>query len=61
MPTATTPTGADPVLTPLTRAQAARFVHLCLTTATRLGLDVAYEGGAALVPVEPTAQARSSA
>ena len=31
-------------------------MHLGLTVATRLGLDVAYEGGAALVPVEPSAE-----
>ncbi|WP_329483999.1 hypothetical protein OG555_17710 [Kribbella sp. NBC_01484] len=47
---------ADPVLTPLTRSQATRLVHLGLAVATRLGLDVAYEGGAALVPVEPSAE-----
>lgn len=45
---------ADPVLTPLTRKQAALLVHLGLTIAARLGLDVTYEGGAALVPVEST-------
>jgi len=45
----------DPVLTPLTRGQAARLVRLGLSTAARLGLDVRHEGGAALVPVEPSA------
>ena len=46
---------ADPVLTPLTRTQAARLVRIGLTVAARLGLDVAYDGGAALVPVESSA------
>ena len=45
----------DPVLIPLTRTQAARLVRLGLTAATRLGLDVTYEGGAALVPAVPSA------
>lgn len=45
----------DPVLTPLTRGQAARLISLGLSIAARLGLDVMYEGGAALVPVEPSA------
>jgi hypothetical protein len=45
----------DPVLIPLTRTQAARLVRLGLTAAARLGLQLTYEGGAALVPVEPTA------
>jgi hypothetical protein len=45
----------DPVLIPLTRLQAARLVSLGLTAAARLGLDVAYTGGAALVPADPAA------
>ena len=45
----------DPVLTPLSRAQAARLVRLALTAAAQLGIDVSYEGGAALVPVAPDA------
>jgi hypothetical protein len=45
----------DPVLTPLTRKQAARLVHLSLATAARLGLDLIYQGDAALVPTEPSA------
>ncbi|MEU4289941.1 hypothetical protein AB0E63_17110 [Kribbella sp. NPDC026596] len=44
----------DPALTPLTRAQAARLVRLCLTTTAELGLEVTYKGDAALVPVTPT-------
>lgn len=44
-----------PVLIPLTRGQAARFVRLGLTAAAHLGLDLTYEGGAALVPVAPSA------
>jgi hypothetical protein len=39
----------------LTHAQAARFVRLSLTAAARLGMDVTYEGGGALVPVDPAA------
>lgn len=46
-----------PVLIPLTHAQAARFVRLSLTAAARLGLAVTYEGGGALVPVDPAADA----
>ncbi|GAB2676811.1 DUF1444 domain-containing protein [Kribbella swartbergensis] len=45
----------DPVLIPLTQPQAARLVRLGLTAATRLGLDVTYQGGAALVPADPAA------
>ena len=44
-----------PVLIPLTRLQAARLVRLGLTAAARLGLDVTYTGGAALVPADPAA------
>ena len=46
------PDWPDPVLTPLTRNQAARLVRLSLTAAARLGLDLTYEGDAALVPIE---------
>jgi hypothetical protein len=46
-----------PVLIPLTLAQAARLVRLSLTAAARLGLAVTYEGGGALVPVDPVANA----
>ncbi|TDD25018.1 hypothetical protein E1218_15510 [Kribbella turkmenica] len=49
------PDRPDPVLIPLTRGQAARLVRLGLTAAARLGLDVRYAGGAALVPAEPAA------
>ena len=45
----------DPVLVPLTRRQSAQLVRLGITAATRLGLDVTYEGGAALVPADPAA------
>lgn len=45
----------DPVLTPLTRDQAARVVRLGLAAAARLGLDLIHEGGAALVPAQPSA------
>ncbi|MEI8411864.1 MULTISPECIES: hypothetical protein [unclassified Kribbella] len=45
----------DPVLIPLTRRQSAHLVRLGLTAAARLGLDVTYEGGAALVPADPAA------
>ncbi|MEV5964600.1 hypothetical protein AB0L70_22700 [Kribbella sp. NPDC051952] len=45
----------DPVLTPLSRPQATLLVQLGLDTATRLGLDLTYEGGAALVPVGSSA------
>ncbi|MFG1814280.1 hypothetical protein ACGFIF_10985 [Kribbella sp. NPDC049174] len=44
-----------PVLIPLNRLQAARFVRLGLTAAARLGLHVTYTGGAALVPADPSA------
>jgi hypothetical protein len=43
----------DPVLIPLTQRQAAHLVRLGLTAAARLGLDVTYEGSAALVPADP--------
>jgi hypothetical protein len=49
------PDRPDPVLTPLSRGQAALLVHLGLAAAARLGLDLAYEGGAALVPLERSA------
>lgn len=45
----------DPVLIPLTRRQSAHLVRLGITAATRLGLDVTYKGGAALVPADPAA------
>ncbi|TCO43485.1 hypothetical protein EV646_11261 [Kribbella antiqua] len=45
----------DPVLTPLTCNQAARLVRLALRAAARLGLDVTYQGGGALVPVDQSA------
>ncbi|NIK54530.1 hypothetical protein [Kribbella shirazensis] len=45
----------DPVLTPLSRRQADRLVHLALRAATDLGLTVTYQGGAALVPADPSA------
>ncbi|MFI5696678.1 hypothetical protein ACIA58_32790 [Kribbella sp. NPDC051586] len=40
----------DPALAPLSRGQAARLVHLALSAAAELGLDLTYQGGAALVP-----------
>ncbi|MGW6279675.1 hypothetical protein [Kribbella sp. NPDC055071] len=46
---------ADPALTPLSRQQATLLVHIGLDVASRLGLDVTYEGGAALVPVASSA------
>jgi hypothetical protein len=45
----------DPTLSPLSRRQAAQLVHLALSTTARLGLDLAYQGGAALVPADRTA------
>ena len=45
----------DQVLSPLSRSQAALLVDLALAAAARLGLDVTYEGDAALVPFEPSA------
>lgn len=45
----------DPVLPPLSRRQADRLVHLALRTAADLGLAVGYQGGAALVPADRSA------
>ncbi|MFC6161046.1 hypothetical protein [Kribbella jiaozuonensis] len=45
----------DPILTPLSRRQATRLVQLALSTAAELGLDLAYQGGAALVPADRSA------
>lgn len=45
----------DPVLTPLSNGQATLLVQLSLTTAARLGLAVAYDGSAALVPADRSA------
>ncbi|WP_329005497.1 hypothetical protein OHA18_19190 [Kribbella sp. NBC_00709] len=45
----------DPMLTPLSQAQAARLVRLALSTAAELGLDLCYQGGAALVPADRSA------
>jgi hypothetical protein len=45
----------DPVLPPLSRRQADRLVHLALRTAADLGLAVCYQGGAALVPADRSA------
>lgn len=45
----------DPTLSPLSRRQAGRLVQLALSTATELGLDLAYQGGAALVPADRSA------
>ena len=45
----------DPTLTPLSRRQATRLVHLALSAAAELGLDLAYLGGGALVPADRSA------
>ncbi|TDW19056.1 hypothetical protein [Kribbella kalugense] len=45
----------DPVLVPLSRRQAARLVHLALSSSADLGLAVRYQGGAALVPADRSA------
>lgn len=45
----------DLVLPPLSRRQADRLVHLALRTAADLGLAVSYQGGAALVPTDRSA------
>jgi hypothetical protein len=50
------PTDPDPALAPLSRRQARRLVHLGLSTAASLGLDLSYEGDAALVPADRTAE-----
>ena len=46
---------ADPEFTPLSRRQAMWLVRLALATAADLGLAVTYQGGAALVPSDPSA------
>lgn len=46
----------DPALPPLSQRQADRLVHLALRAAADLGLAVTYQGGAALVPVDPSAE-----
>ncbi|MEU4193408.1 hypothetical protein AB0E69_16035 [Kribbella sp. NPDC026611] len=46
----------DAALAPLSRQQAALLVQLGLRAATSLGLDVTYEGGAALVPPDHSAR-----
>jgi hypothetical protein len=48
-------THPDPALAPLSRRQAARLVHLALSTAADLGLAVRHQGGAALVPADRSA------
>jgi hypothetical protein len=45
----------DSALPPLSRRQADRLVHLALRTASDLGLAVAYQGGAKLVPADRSA------
>ncbi|TDW70480.1 hypothetical protein [Kribbella pratensis] len=45
----------DPTLTPLSRRQATRLVHLALSAAAERGLDLAYLGGGALVPADRSA------
>lgn len=45
----------DPALVPLSRRQAARLVHLALSSSADLGLAVRYQGGAALVPADRSA------
>ncbi|GAA1142353.1 hypothetical protein GCM10009630_46050 [Kribbella jejuensis] len=45
----------DPALPPLSRRQADRLVHLALRTTADLGLALTYRGGAALVPVDESA------
>jgi hypothetical protein len=49
------PSCPDLVLPPLSRRQADRLVHLALRTAADLGLAVCYQGGAALVPADRSA------
>jgi hypothetical protein len=45
----------DPALVPLSRRQATRLVHLALSASADLGLAVRYQGGAALVPADRSA------
>ena len=45
----------DPALPPLSRRQADHLVHLALRTTADLGLALTYRGGAALVPLDGSA------
>lgn len=45
----------DPALPPLSRRQVDRLVHLALRAAAGVGLTLTYRGGAALVPIDGSA------